>query len=328
MLHEPRITSHESQASDIRPDTHADIRSVLRDAMQLLEAAQVPSAPLTAELILMYSLGRDRAWIYSYPEYRLDAAAYKEYCSLIERRAGGVPTQHLTGCQEFWGLEFEVNSDVLIPRPETEHLIEVALELLGIHASQDFQGSRATFQIADVGTGSGCIAIALAHELPEARIVATDISQSALNVASRNAQRHGVASRIQFIECNLLDAFATDSKIINRQSGSEERSGFDLIVSNPPYIGRWEAESLPREVREHEPEAALFGGENGTELYGPLIAQAATLLKPGGSLVVELGHVSAEHVSELLDSGEWSDVLFTKDLAGIPRVVSAQSASR
>ena len=146
-----------------------------------------------------------------------------------------------------------------------------------------------------MGTGSGCIAIALAHELPAAQIVATDISAAALEVARRNAARHNVASRIDFIECNLLDAFLHQS----RATGHESRS-FDLIASNPPYIGRQEAATLPREVREHEPESALFGGETGTEIYAPLIAQAATLLKPGGILVLELGHNSAEHVSRLL----------------------------
>jgi release factor glutamine methyltransferase len=169
-----------------------------------------------------------------------------------------------------------------------------------------------------VGTGSGCIAIALAHELPHASIVATDISAAALAVARRNAERHDVSQRIEFAECNLLDKFFPQSPAPSHQS-----SRFDLIVCNPPYIGRWEAPTLAREFREHEPDAALYGGETGTEIYVPLIVQAAASLKSGGLLVLELGHTSAAHVSKLLASSEWTSVSITKDLAGIPRVASA-----
>jgi release factor glutamine methyltransferase len=282
----------------------------------------VPSAALAAELLLMHALGRDRAWLYAHPEHELDAPTCEQYFSLIARRASGVPTQHLTGHQEFWGLDFEVTPAVLIPRPETEHVIEVALERLGVVPESDSPRRNEKFLIADVGTGSGCIAIALAHELPNAQIIATDISAAALEVARRNAARHGVASRIDFVECNLADFLLHGSRI----TGHESRS-LDLIASNPPYIGRRETESLPREVREHEPEAALFGGETGTEIYAPLVAQAAVLLKSGGALVLELGHNSAEHVSRLLDAPAWKNIVITNDLAGIPRVASAQRNS-
>ena len=278
----------------------------------------MPSAALAAELLLMHALGRDRAWIYAHPEHELESATRDQYFSLIARRASGVPTQHLTGHQEFWGLDFEVTPDVLIPRPETEHVIEVALERLGVGSDAASLRRNETFRIADVGTGSGCIAIALAHELPAARIVATDISAAALEVARRNAARHGVASRIDFIECNLADFLVHESRIT-----SHEPRSFDLIASNPPYIGRREAPTLPREVREHEPAAALFGGETGTEIYAPLIAQASMLLKGGGILVLELGHNSAAHVSRLLDAPEWTSAAITNDLAGIPRIASA-----
>jgi len=293
-----------------------DIRSALRDGITQLEREHVPSAALAAELLLMHTLERDRAWIYAHPEDELDATAREQYFSLIAKRASGVPTQHLTGHQEFWGLDFEVTPDVLIPRPETEHVIEIALERLGIGPDAGSPRRKMEFRIADVGTGSGCIAIALAHELPAAQIIATDISAAALEVARRNAVRHGVASRIDFIECNLLDSLHHQSPHL------------DLIASNPPYIGRQEAATLPREVREHEPEVALFGGETGTEIYAPLIAQAATLLKPGGILVLELGHNSAKHVSRLLDAPEWTSVAITDDLAGIARVASAQRCSK
>jgi release factor glutamine methyltransferase len=303
MPHQSPITSHQSLAI------------ALRDGIAHLERENVPSAPLAAELLLMHTLGLDRAWLYAHTEQEIDAATREQYFSMIARRASGVPTQHLTGHQEFWGLDFEVTPDVLIPRPETEHVIEVALDRLGAGSDAGSPRRKEQFRIADVGTGSGCIAIALAHEFPTAQSIATDISVAALEVARRNAGRHGVISRIDFIECNLAEALLHQSP------------HHDLIVSNPPYIGRQEAATLPREVRDHEPAVALFGGETGTEIYAPLIAQAATLLKPGGLLVLELGHNSAEHVSRLLGAPEWTSVAITNDLAGISRVASARRHS-
>src|ERR1700683_1038247 len=179
-----------------------DIRNVLRDAIARLSAANVPSHSLAAELLLMHTLGRDRAWIYAHPEFELDAAEAEKYFELVARRASGAPTQYLTGKQEFWGLEFEVTPAVLIPRPETEHIIEVALERLGAARKSE------VLRVADVGAGSGCRAVALANECPHAEIFATDISAAALDVAKRNAARHGFDARIHFTEANLLDAFA------------------------------------------------------------------------------------------------------------------------
>ena len=297
-----------------------DVRSALSEAMAQLERADVPSAALAAELLLMHMLGRDRAWLYAHPEQELDVAGRERYFALIAQRASGVPTQHLTGHQEFWGMDFEVSPDVLIPRPETEHVIEVALERLGIRQSSDAFRAR-VLEIADVGTGSGCIAIALAHELPAAQIVATDLSAAALEVARRNAARHGASNRIEFVECNLLDALLHQSPDTSHRSPR-----FDLIVSNPPYNGRCEGPSLPREVRDHEPEAALFGGETGPEIYAALIDQAAKLVRPAGIVVLELGHNSAEHVSRLLGPPDWLDLAIANDLAGIPRVASARRA--
>ena len=198
------MTPHQSPVTN-----HQSLLTALRDGIAQLESEHVPSAALAAELLLMHTLGRDRAWIYAHPEHELDATARQQYFSLIARRASGVPTQHLTGHQEFWGLDFEVTPDVLIPRPETEHVIEVALERLGVSSEAGSPRRQEKYRIADVGTGSGCIAIALAHELPAAQIIATDISAAALKVARRNAERHGVASRIDFIECNLLMRIVT-----------------------------------------------------------------------------------------------------------------------
>jgi release factor glutamine methyltransferase len=321
MPHESQITSHESRITSLQ--------NSLRDAIAHLEREQIPSAALAAELLLMHTLGRDRTWLYAHPEQELDSGTREKYFSLLARRASGVPTQHLTGHQEFWGLDFEVTPDVLIPRPETEHVIEVTLQLLGV-ASTDAAARRdAELRIADVGTGSGCIAVALAHELPNARVAASDISPAALEVARRNAARNAVDARIEFVECNLLDALLHESRVTNHPSpplrASESRL-LHAVVSNPPYIARRDAATLAREVREHEPASALFGGETGTEIYGPLIAQAAMLLKPGGILVLELGYNSAEHVSRLLSAPEWCDVAIANDLAGIKRVASARRA--
>jgi len=294
-----------------------DVRAALAEAMACLGAAQVPSHALAAELLLMHTLGHDRAWIYAHPEVPLDSAAMEKYFALVARRAAGEPVQYLTGKQEFWGLEFEVTPAVLIPRPETEHVVEVALERLAERGASD-----RPLRIADVGTGSGCIAVALARELPRAEIVATDISPAALELARRNAARHAVSDRIHFLQADLLDA-VSPSPLVPRPSPL----AFDLIASNPPYIARDEAASLPREVREHEPEEALFGSAAGHEIYARLIEQAGSLLRTGGFLVVELGYGSAERVREMFHVKHcWHNLSITNDLAGIPRVLSAALA--
>jgi len=330
--------------------SHLDIRAALKQGIAQLREAHVPSFTLAAELLLLHVLGRDRTWIYSHPDEQISLADAARYFALLARRAAGEPTQHLTGKQEFWGLEFEVSPDVLIPRPETEHLIEVALDRLAVREIRAGRKQTLTgegLQIADIGTGSGCIAIALAKELPGARIHATDISSAALTVAQRNAARHAVASRIRFLAGNLLEgivgsfvvaqlaaplqsnseiAAGLESPVTNYQSPvTNHQSPFlDLIVSNPPYVGRREEESLEREVRDHEPELALYGGEEGYELYAELIAQSAAHLKPGGLLILELGHNSLPAVQPLLDAPTWTNVGVTNDLAGIPRVIAAE----
>jgi release factor glutamine methyltransferase len=298
-----------------------DIRTALKQAISQLRKADVPSFTLAAELLLLHVLGSNRTWLYAHPEAIINEPDANRFSELIARRAAGEPTQHLTGKQEFWGLEFEVTPDVLIPRPETEHVIEVTLNRLALRelrAGRPQKTDGVGLQIADIGTGSGCIAIALAKELPAANFYATDISPAALAVAQRNAQRHVVADRIRFLESKLLDA--QHSSLATRHSPLS----FDLIVSNPPYIGRREAASLPREVRDHEPASALFGGEEGYELYAGLIAQAAQHLKSGGILVLELGHNSLPAVHPLFDASAWTNVGVTNDLAGIPRVLAAQ----
>jgi len=287
----------------------AELRAALRAAIARLEESKVPSAPLAAELLLMHVLQRDRTWLYAHPEFELNSEDAAAYAQLIERRSEGVPTQYLTGRQEFWGLEFEVGPGVLIPRPETEHVIEVALERLSARRAEPLR-------IADVGTGSGCIAIALARELPRAEIVATDISAATLDYAQRNAARHGVSNRIQFLKADLLK--------VAIEAPNRAESRFDLIVSNPPYVGRNDAGSLPREVRDHEPAEALFAGDDGLEIYPALIDEAARKLAPDGILVLEIGYNGAQYVGSLLSASQWTDLRVTRDLAGIERVISAR----
>jgi len=322
-----------------RVSEEKSVRALLKFGIAQLREAQVPSYTLAAELLLLHVVSRDRTWVYSHPEEEISAADAGRYAELIRRRAAGEPTQHLTGKQEFWGLEIEVTRDVLIPRPETEHVIEVALDRLAIRerrAGRPRKTDGTGLRIADIGTGSGCIAIALAKELPGAAFVATDISAAALAVARRNATRHGVKERVRFAKANSMEESGewplggTQGKRVaprrdsGQAGGEQEPLSFDLIVSNPPYIGRREAGTLMREVREHEPEIALYGGEEGYELYASLIAQAAGHLKPGGILVLELGHNSLPAVQPLLDASTWTNVSVTNDLAGIPRVLAAE----
>jgi len=300
--------------------TDRSVRALLKQGIEQLRAANVPSYTLAAELLLLHVTTQNRTWLYSHPEEVLPDSVAETYFVLLARRSSGVPTQHLTGKQEFWGLEFEVTPEVLIPRPETEHLIEVALDRLAvreIRAGRQPRLNGENVTLVDIGTGSGCIAITLAKELSAATVYATDVSQAALDVAQRNAARHGLSDRIQFLQSNLLEAFSSFAI-------SHSSLFFDLIISNPPYISLREADSLPVEVREHEPRVALFGGEEGYELYGALIPQAAQHLKPGGLLVLELGYNSLPAVEPLLDRSDWANVSVTKDLAGIPRVISAE----
>jgi release factor glutamine methyltransferase len=337
-------------ASAPNPD-RIDIRAALKQGFLLLRTAHVPSDTLAAEILLIHATKKDRTWLYTHPEEFLSPEIATNYFALLRRRAHGEPTQHLTGKQEFWGLEFEVNANVLIPRPETEHLIEVALDRLAVRELQSGRPQMLIgrgLRILDVGTGSGCIAVALAKELSGAEIFATDISAAALAVAQRNATYHSLADQIHFLESNLLAGlphslrpisshedsssgghdFSRAERVASSRALAPEVAGnpllFDLIVSNPPYIGRREAASLPVEVRDHEPHTALFGGEEGYELYAELILQSARQLKSGGLIVLELGHNSLRAVQPLLDSPHWKNVAVTNDLAGIPRVLSAE----
>lgn len=291
------------------------LREALRQATEQLTAAQVPSAT-TAEVLLLHVLGCDRAFLYAHSETELTAKQEQAYRKLLEERAAGTPTQYLTGRQEFWGLELHIDRGVFIPRPETEHVVEVSLKVVREHLAEPHA------RLVDVGTGTGAIALALARELPEAEVVATDVSPAALALARANAQVLGLADRIQFVEGDLLEPFFGHDAM----SAAFDFRSFDLVVSNPPYVSPEEAAQLPREVREHEPAAALYSPEEGLAVTRRLIDQARVALGRNGWLVLELGHDMAARVRALLGEN-WTGVDITNDLAGIPRVLAAQKSS-
>src|ERR1700675_809739 len=264
---------------------------------------------MNAELLIMFSLDCDRAYLYAHPERELTADETQRYDETLARRATGVPAQYITGHQEFWGLDLIVSPAVLIPRPETEHVVETVLEL----AKADGRGrpSPHDLRIVDVGTGSGAIALALAKELPTAEIHATDTSPEALEVARANAARHELTSRIKIHRADLLNGFP--------------HGEFDFVVSNPPYVGESEEDSVQLEVRKFEPRNAVFAGPTGLEVIDRLIPQAQTALMPGGWLVFEISGTIAEVVRHRLAG--WMDVGLTNDLQGIARVAIARKPS-
>jgi release factor glutamine methyltransferase len=268
------------------------VREALLQGTQLLESAGLPAARLTAEVLLMRATGHDRSWLYAHSTDEFIEVWWIHYGRYLHQRMQGQPTQYITGHQEFYGRDFRVTPDVLIPRPETEGLVEAALA----HAN-------AATAMLDIGTGSGAIAVTLALEA-QSRVFATDISPVALTVAQQNART--LQASVGFVSCDLGAAFADAS--------------FDLIVSNPPYVAECDRVTLQPEVRDHEPALALFAGEDGLAIYRRLIPEAARLLRPGGWLMMELGDATA--VRAMLR--EWHNVDIHNDLAGIPRVVLAK----
>lgn len=254
-----------------------------------------------AETLLLHTLGIPRTTLLAYPSRILSAGEQAAFEAAITRRYDSEPIQYITGEQEFYGLALKVTPDVLIPRPETELLVEAVLSRLGPDAGR-------AVGIADVGTGSGAIAIALAVHLPQARVTAVDLSEAALAVARGNAVRHHVADRIQFLRSDLL-------------AGVNPATVFDAVVSNPPYVPESDRAMLHPEVRDHEPALALFAGDSGLAVYRRLIPQAERMLKPGGLLALEIGHGQSDAVASLLEG--WSPVKVLLDLQQIPRVVLA-----
>jgi release factor glutamine methyltransferase len=271
------------------------IQTALLQGTKLLEDGAVIAPRLTAEVLLTHALKRERSYLYAHPEEELAEVAWIHYGRYLHERLKGKPTQYITGRQEFYGRDFRVTPDVLIPRPETEHLVEAAIARI-----------KPNDLVLDVGTGSGAIAITLALET-RARVFATDISGAALGVAQTNARQ--LSAPVDFLISNLADPFRDQT--------------LDLLVSNPPYVPRSDEPGLQREVRDYEPHIALFAGPTGLEIYKRLIADAARVLRPEGWLLFELGYNSLEPVRAMLQR-EWSDITVMHDLAGLPRVLAAR----
>jgi len=285
------------------------LREALQAAIARLTAEHVPSPRLNAETLLMFTLSCDRAHLYAHPERELTSEEQSRYDEALTQRAKGVPAQYITGHQEFWGLDLIVSPAVLIPRPETEHLIETILPLAKTLKSP---------KIADVGTGSGAIALALAKELPQAEIHATDNSPAALEIAEANAARLQLEFRQSNQHPPVRRIFFHDTDLLN----DLEPATFDFIVSNPPYVGLSEEDEVQFEVRKFEPRTAVFAGPTGLEVIQKLIPAAQQALKPGGYLMMEISGTIAEGVRALLSG--WEDITTTSDLQGIPRVVCAR----
>jgi len=271
------------------------VKNALVEGTQLLERASIPAPRLTAEVLLCHALGRkEKSYLYGHSEEPLSEAAWIHYGRYLHERLKGKPTQYITKRQEFWGRDFRVTPAVLIPRPETEHVIEVGL-----------QRARAARTVVDIGTGSGALAVTWQIETGSA-VVGTDVSPDAIQVAVHNASALGAA--VKFAAMDLASGLAANH--------------FDLVLSNPPYIPDPEGPTLQREVRDWEPAVALFGGPTGVEIYERLIAGAHRILKPGGWLIMEIGYQSRDRILNLL--ADWDEADCTADLAGWPRVISAR----
>ena len=282
------------------------LKQALTDAVRRLDGEGVGSPRMNGEMLLMFTLGCDRAYLYAHSERELTADEQSRYEDAIALRASGYPAQYITGHQEFWGLDLIVSPAVLIPRPETEHVVETALELMRAGAGRQ-PGARP--KLIDVGTGSGAIALALATELPAAEIYAVDLSREALEVAKANAARLQLDDRVRFLVSDVLEGVPRDGS-------------FDFVLSNPPYVGFNEADKVQDVVKKFEPKMAVFAGEHGLDVICRLISQASEALRPGGYLVFEIGYSMAPMVTERLAG--WAGVRTVSDLAGIPRVMVAR----
>jgi release factor glutamine methyltransferase len=277
----------------------ATVAERLATARAHLEAAGIAAADaaLDADVLARHALGWDRARLLAHAREPVPPGFDERFESLIARRAEREPVAQIVGAREFWERDFEVTADVLIPRPETEIIIEEALAFARLHSCQT---------VIDVGTGSGCLAVTIACELPTVRVTATDAAEAALNVAQRNARRHGVVDRIAFIRTDVLGGIDTPA---------------DLIVSNPPYVPASDAAHMQPEVVRYEPHVALFGGPTGFEVIHRLFVEAASRLAARGILVVEFGFGQAQRVRELAEETGWTVRRIREDLQGIPRTI-------
>lgn len=273
-----------------------NIHVALQQGARLLDEGEVSAPRLTAEVLLAHALGRDRSWLFAHSDAELSEVAYIHYGRYLHERLQGKPTQYITQIQEFYGHEFRVTRDVLIPRPETEHVVEAALE----RRSETPAG-----RVIDIGCGSGAIGVSLALELG-VPVIATDISEPALRVAAANARRLGAA--VRFIACDLASAVSSGT--------------MSMVASNPPYVPQRDAVELQREVRDWEPHVALFAGPDGLAVYRRLVEEAGRILLPDGWLIMEIAYNAAGAVTAMLDG--WLDLEVRTDLAGLPRVILAR----
>jgi release factor glutamine methyltransferase len=276
--------------------------TVAQGAERLAQGPHADRAKLDAETLLLHVTGANKAWLLTHGDDKLTDEQAQRYAVLLDRRFQGEPIQYITGEAEFFGIPFRVTPDVLIPRPETEHLVEQAIAF-----ARDFQHPR----IVDIGAGSGAIAITLAYHLPQARITSVDISEKALAIAKENAAHNQVTDRIRFLHGDLLTPV--------------ERERFDLVVSNPPYVPEVDRDTLSVEVRDYEPSLALFAGTDGLDIYRRLIPAAHEVLLSGGSLLMEIGYGQSDAIRALLAESDFGQIRFVFDLQGIPRVVCATS---
>ena len=276
------------------------IAELLNQGDRTLAEAGIPESRRESATLIAISLGRDRSFLYAHPEYEPDTGEIDRIEAFLRRRSEREPLQYIRGTQEFYGLDFEVTPDVLIPRPETEMLVEFGIERLTASGGTHF---------LDIGTGTGCIPVSILKHVPGALGVAVDISPAAISVAQRNAERNGVADRLEFVESNVF------SNVPPRR--------FDLIVSNPPYVPERDLAGLQPEVRDHEPHSALTDGRDGLSIIAEIIERAPEFLRPGGGLLIEIGSGQAKTVAKMVSSDVWGGVAFDPDLQGIPRVVSA-----
>ena len=277
-----------------------DIEALLAEAKNHLSRNRVAEAAREARSLMGFVLGKNQAFIRAHPEYTLTAEERGLFIEAINRRGRREPFQHIVGRQEFFGLEFEVTPDVLVPRPETEHVVEKALELVG--------EVRDPISFADIGTGSGCIAISILKNLPKTVCVATDISHRALRVAKRNAQAHGVQDRVDLVCANIFEPFS-------------ETGLFDLVVANPPYVPVRDIDGLQPEVRDFDPRVALTDGADGISIIRRIFEQAQPRLHPAAPLIMEVGFRQADEVKGFASEEIWSEFAFVHDLQGIPRVI-------
>ncbi len=285
------------------------VLEILNWATQYLKEHHIENPRLNAELLMAHSLQGNRESLYTRLKEPLGEEQRHTLERLVQRRVSGEPIQYIIGRQEFWSIEFKVDRSCLIPRPETEILVEETLSILSRFPFSEIP------MILEIGTGSGAIAIALAKEVKEVLVIATDISREALSLAKENATSLDLLSKIRFLQANLFDPF----------SHSKGRGPFSIILSNPPYIARPEIEGLSREVRDFEPILALDGGEDGLDYYRKIISQASHYLRPGGWLLLEVGNTQAESVFRMMEAqGCFQKPQCVKDLSGIERVVKAQ----